>query len=356
MLVARAPVRVSLAGGGTDLPVYYERYGGLVISTTINKHFYVFLSVVDGDGLQIASSDYRSFCRCDEDGTPLWDSDLGLPLLILEHFGIARGLSVFLASEIPPGTGLGSSSAVTVAIVKAVTAAQGLALTRHELAELACHIEIEKLGQPIGKQDQYAASFGGPNVFTFTAEGVSVEPLFLSRETVNRLQSNLLLFFTGSSRSTSDILSHQKKASSEEVPAVLEALHTVRAMAVEVRQCLMRGDLERFGELLDRNWTCKKRFSPGVTTRHIDRCYSIARSNGALGGKITGAGGGGFLMVYCEDGARERVTRALEAEGLRRMDYSFEHSGAQVLMNASPRLSVANDWRPAGWLGGAAHV
>ena len=345
MLIARAPVRISLAGGGTDLPAYYERYGGFVINTTIDKHFYVFLNVVDGNGLQINSSDYRAFYRYNGDDPPLWDDDLGLPRAILDHFGVTSGLSMFLASEIPPGTGLGSSSAVTVAIVKALAAAQGLPLTRQELAELACYVEIEKLAQPIGKQDQYAAAFGGLNTITFKADGVTVEPLWLSTETLERLQRNLLLFFTGSSRNASRILSQQKQASEERDPQVVEALHAVRVMAEEVQQCLQQGDLERFGELLNRNWQRKKEFAPGVTTDYIDHCYQIAQSNGAIGGKITGAGGGGFFMVYCEADARERVTHSLEAEGLRRMDYCFESNGAQVLMNASPRLSIAKDWQ-----------
>jgi D-glycero-alpha-D-manno-heptose-7-phosphate kinase len=345
MLIARAPVRISLAGGGTDLPAYYERHGGFVVSTTIDKHFYVFLNVVDGNGLQINSSDYRAFYRYNGDAPPLWDDDLGLPRAILDHFGVTQGLSMFLASEIPPGTGLGSSSTVTVAIIKALAAAQGLPLARQELAELACHIEIEKLVQPIGKQDQYAAAFGGLNAITFMADGVTVEPLWLPAETLEQLQRNLLLFFTGSSRNASRILSQQKRASEERDPRVVEALHAVRMMAEEVRQCLQRGELERFGELLDRNWQRKKEFAPGVTTDYIDRCYQVARANGAIGGKITGAGGGGFFMVYCEEDARERVTHSLEAEGLRRMDYCFENNGAQVLMNASPRLSIAKDWQ-----------
>jgi D-glycero-alpha-D-manno-heptose-7-phosphate kinase len=343
MLIARAPVRISLAGGGTDLPAYYERYGGFVINTTIDKYFYVFLNVNNENGLQITSSDYRAFHRYNGDDPPLWDDDLGLPRAILDHFGVTSGLSMFLASEIPPGTGLGSSSTVTVAIIKALAAAQGLSLTRQELADLACTIEIEKLAQPIGKQDQYASAFGGLNTITFTADGVVVEPLWLPAETLERLQRNLLLFFTGSSRNASHILSQQKRASEERNPRVVEALHAVRMMAEEVQQRLQQGDLERFGELLNRNWQRKKEFAPGVTTDYIDHCYQVAQSNGAIGGKITGAGGGGFFMVYCEEGASVRVTRTLEREGLRRMDYCFESSGAQVLMNASPRLFVARD-------------
>jgi D-glycero-alpha-D-manno-heptose-7-phosphate kinase len=344
MLIARAPVRISLSGGGTDLPDYYEHYGGMVVSTTIDKYFYVFLNVVNGHDLQITSSDYRTFYRYNENDLPLWDDDLGLPRAILNHFGITQGLSMFLASEIPPGTGLGSSSSVTVAIVKALAAAQGVVLSRDELAEMACTIEIKKLKQPIGKQDQYAATFGGLNAFTFEAKGVKVEPLWLADEVREHLQHNLLLFFTGSSRSASAILSHQRKASQEKNAKVLEALHAVREMASEACKHLKQGNLDKFGKLLDRNWQYKKAFAPGVTTPRIDHCYQIARNNGALGGKITGAGGGGFLMLYCKDDALEQVTKALEIEGLRRMNYCFEYNGAQVLMNASPRLPMNRNW------------
>ena len=341
MLIARAPVRISFGGGGTDLPAYYREYGGMVVSATINRYFYTFLAVNGVESLQITSSDYRTFYRNDGHGSCSWNHNLRLPQVILEQFGIQKGVSLFLASEIPPGTGLGSSSTVAVAIIKAVSSAQGLALSRQEIAELACTIEIEKLEQPIGKQDQYAAAFGGLNVITFGAQGVEVEPLWPAPETLERLQRNLLLFFTGSPRSASKILEKQKRSSEKKEPRVLEALHAVREMADEVQICLKRGELEQFGWLLDRNWQQKKRFAAGVTNERIDAAYQLARNNGAIGGKISGAGGGGFLMLYCESGARERVTEALEGMELQRMDYRFENGGAQVLMNATPRLPVS---------------
>ena len=340
MLIARAPVRISLAGGGTDLPAYYEQYGGCVVSTTINKYFYVFLNVCQDDDLQITSSDYRTFYRHEGNGPLLWDGDLGLPKAILHHFGIERGLTMFLASEIPPGTGLGSSSSVAVAIIKAISTACGLPLSKQELAELACTIEIEKLGQPIGKQDQYAAAFGGLNFITFTRDGVTVEPLRVSHETWHRLQENLLLFFTGSARGAANILSQQKKATQHKDPQVIQALHHVKEMAIQVKECFERGDLQRFGQLLHENWMQKKRFAKGVSNPFIDRCYDLALEHGALGGKITGAGGGGFLMLYCEPEHQPAVTQALEVEGLKRMSFRFETTGARVLMNAGLRLQV----------------
>ena len=351
MLLARSPVRISLAGGGTDLPAYYESFGGAVLSTTIDKYFYVFLNVAEGDSLQITSSDYRTFYRHDGTGPLLWDGDLRLPRAILSHFGVERGLSMFLASEIPPGTGLGSSSSVTVAIVKAVSTALGLQLSRSELAEVACHIEIEKLGEPIGKQDQYAAAFGGLNWIEFGVEGVRVEPLRLRPETVRALADNLLLFFTGSSRSASKILTMQRESSQHQEPGVIEALDKVKAMAHEVRLSLESGDLHAFGELLHQNWQQKKRFAKGISSPRIDEAYHLARKAGAVGGKITGAGGGGFMMLYCEPGSRRGVTEALEGFGLKRMDFRFETTGARVLMNAGlkfPNLALQDQIEPLG--------
>jgi D-glycero-alpha-D-manno-heptose-7-phosphate kinase len=342
MLIARAPVRISLAGGGTDLEAYYGKYGGFVISTSINKYFYAFLSANPDDSLQVTSSDYRTFYRYSPGEEPLWDSTLSLPQAILDHFGIRSGVSLFLASEIPPGTGLGSSSAVAVAIVKALSVACGMVLTPTEVAGLACHIEIEKLEQPIGRQDQYAAAFGGLNAITFSKERVTVEPLVMSPAARRGLERNILLFFVGTARASSDILSKQKDASARDDPEVIEALHAIKQAALEVKSCFEDGDLRRFGELLDFNWQNKKRLSPGVTTPLIDQCYDAAKANGALGGKITGAGGGGFLMLYCEEEHREPVTRALTAQGLKRMDFRFDTTGARILMNASPRLGVGH--------------
>ena len=342
MIIARAPVRISLAGGGTDLPAYFEEFGGAVVSTTIDKYFYVFLNVSEDDSLQISSSDYRTFYRHDGGEPVLWDGDLRLPRAILNHFGIQRGLSMFLASEIPPGTGLGSSSTVAVAIIKAVGTALGRNMDKYELAELACHIEIEKLGEPIGKQDQHAAAFGGLNWMEFTREGVRVEPLRVSPEVLASLERNLLSFFTGSSRSASEILQRQTRSSQRQEASVIEALHRVKAMAIEVRQALERGDLSTFGALLDENWAQKKRFAAGITNPRIDQAYEMAKEAGALGGKISGAGGGGFLLLYCEPDRQESVTQALEPHGFKRMDYRFDQMGARVLMNAGLNIrSVA---------------
>jgi D-glycero-alpha-D-manno-heptose-7-phosphate kinase len=342
MLITRAPVRISFAGGGTDLPAYYARHGGAVVNTTIDKYFYVFLNVIADETIQIASSDYRTFYRHDADTPMLFDGDLSLPRAIFNHFGLTRGLSMFLASEIPPGTGLGSSSTVAVAIIKAVTTARGLFLSKQQIAELACQIEIEKMGEPIGKQDQFAAAFGGLNLIQFSSDGVTVEPIRIAAETRRELERNTLLFFTGSTRAASSILHAQKKSSEQNDPRVLDALHLVKAMAFEAKEYLERGDLTGFGALLDRAWQNKKKFARGVSNPLIDECYDLALQNGAGGGKVTGAGGGGFLMIYCEPSQHAAVTQALEAKGLKRMDFRFETEGARVLVNAGLRIAEAS--------------
>jgi len=341
MLIARAPVRVSFFGGGTDLPVYYDRYGGAVLSTTIDKYVYVIMNVNEQSQLQITSSDYRTFYRHPPSEPLLWDGDLSLPRAVLQHLGVSTGVSMFLASEVPPGTGLGSSSSVTVAMVKAISTACGLRLSAKEMAEMACQIEIEKLSKPIGMQDQYAAAFGGFNWITFSSDGVKVEPLNVSQETIVRLESNLLLMFTGAAHDSATILAKQRKSSQEQDSHVIEALHGVKELAFKAREYLQKGELDQFGAMLDEAWQHKKRFASGVSNERIDRCYQLARQNGALGGKITGAGGGGFLMLYCEDSATARVEAALLQEGLRRMNYRFEFDGARVLFNAGLRLPEA---------------
>lgn len=330
MLIARAPLRISFAGGGSDLPAYYEQYGGAVVSTTIDKFVYVHASPNGPGNAQIASADYQTFYR-HHLGVPMsWDGELALPRAVLHEFGIERGLSLFLASEVPPGTGLGSSSALAVALVRAISTYEGRSLTPRAVAEMACRVELEKLEAPIGKQDQFAAAFGGLNFITFSREAVTVEPLSIRQGVVGQLERRLLLFFTGSARNSSTILREQQEASARGDARTVEGLHRIRAAAYECRKCLEAGDLDGIGRLLDEGWRSKRRLAEGITNPRIDEIYDVATSSGATGGKITGAGGGGFLLLYCHEGRQEAVTRAMEEMGLRRMDFHFESHGASV--------------------------
>jgi len=343
MLISRAPVRISFAGGGTDLPAFFLKHGGAVVSATIDKYVYVILTVHGGPELQILSSDYRTFYRHNPGETLLWEGDLNLPKAILHEFGIHHGVSMFLASEVPPGTGLGSSSTLTVAAVKAVSAARGRTLSKEEVARLATRVELEKMGMPIGYQDQYASAYGGLNFMEFGEFGARVTPLRTPPGTREALQQNLLLFFTGTARESSKILSQQRASAEQEQGDVVGALSAVRDLAYEARDVLTRGDVTGFGQLLHRGWEQKKKFAAGVSNSSIDQAYETARAHGAIGGKIAGAGGGGFMMVYVSDGAQTAVTEALEARGLRRMDFRFEEGGARVLLNAGLRLPPAAD-------------
>ncbi len=330
LLISRAPVRISFGGGGTDLPSFYERYGGMVVSTTINHYVYAILTTGSREAVQIASADYHTFWRQSLDSL-IWDGDLALPRAIVHELDLRCGLDIFLASQIPPGTGLGSSGSVAVCLINGLAAWQRLPLTPAEVAEKACYIEIEKMGMPVGKQDQYAAAFGGLNCITFTANGVTVQPLPLPEAMRQKLERRLMLFFTGSSRQSSSILRYQKQKGEEGDKRVIERLLAIKKLGLEIRQTLETGDLESFGELLHRSWMQKRALAPHISNDSINQMYELARSKGATGGKITGAGGGGFLLLYCQEEAQPDVTEALEGIGLRRLAFTLDIAGAQVI-------------------------
>jgi len=334
-LMSRAPVRISFGGGGTDLPAYYERYGGLVISTAISYYVYTILTPGWPDGVQIISADYRALCQGPTCEDLIWDGDLRLPKAITYYFNLRDGLNVFLASQVPPGTGLGSSGSVAVSMIKALAFWCGLDLGPAEVAELACYIEIEKLGMPVGKQDQYAAAFGGLNCITFSRDGVTVEPLRVSSRTREELEKGLMIFFTGTSRQSSTILRRQKQASQRRDGATIRRLDAIKELGLEIRAVLEEGDLETFGDLLHRSWMEKRQLTEGISNSFLDQCYQTARENGALGGKVTGAGGGGFLMLYCPEDRQEAVAEALEGLGLQHRHFMLEDQGVQVMQTTS---------------------
>jgi D-glycero-alpha-D-manno-heptose-7-phosphate kinase len=331
MLIGRTPLRISFGGGGTDLEAYYAEYGGFVLSTTINKYVYGILTPNGGSSCQVISADYQSMFH-DQDGDDSQD-ELRLARAVLQEFPRLPPANLFLASEVPPGTGLGSSGTVAVNLINILSTICERPLGRLDAAELAYHVEVERLGAPVGKQDQYAAAFGGMNGFHFSAEGVVVEPLPIPWATIERLQRNLVLFFTGNSRRAWDILRRQRDSTRGRESVVVESLHRIKALALEMREALVSGELETFGRLLDASWELKKRLAPQVSTGLIDSAYQAAREHGALGGKITGAGGGGFLLLYCEEEAQPAVRFALRQKGLQEMHFTFEFDGSRVLLN-----------------------
>lgn len=333
MLIARAPVRISFGGGGTDLEAYYSRFGGIVVSATIDHYAYTILSRGNRDSLEINSADYSTFYRQPVSEDLIWDGDLTLPKAIIHHFDLKDGLNVFLASQIPPGTGLGSSGSVAVSMIKALSTWHGLHLSPGEVAELACHIEIEKMRMPVGKQDQYAAAFGGLNFIVFTQEGVTVEPLRLPGTTLETLQNRLLLFFLGGTRKSSSILKYQKRATEKDDERTVHTLHAIKELGLATKDTLEKGNLKAFGELLDLSWQNKRTLAPNITNSFIDDCYAAAKAAGAEGGKLTGAGSGGFLMLYCQEDHQDAVTEILEGMGLRRMDFRFDFEGARIVLS-----------------------
>jgi D-glycero-alpha-D-manno-heptose-7-phosphate kinase len=333
MLIVRSPVRISFGGGGTDLPSYYERFGGAVLSAAINKYFYTVLEK-RGDGkVQIISADLRTvetwqdIARMDIRGNAL-----EIPLAVLKEFGCDVSVNLFLASEIPPGTGLGSSASVCVNLTKMLAAYNHISLSKYELAERAFHIARNVLGRPVGKQDEYASAFGGLNFISFHEDGTThVEPLFLDPDLVRELQSSLLLFFTGASHHSWTILEEQEESTRRTDSNTVEYLHEIRKLAEPMKAALLAGELREFGLLLHEGWEIKKRLSSKISNTHINEMYEAALRNGAVGGKITGAGGGGFLLLFCQQGYQQNVRESLVALGAREMGFEFDFQGAQVV-------------------------
>ncbi len=335
MLIVRSPVRISFGGGGTDLPAYYQRYGGAVLSTAINKYFYTTLGRRLDQCIQIISSDLR-VCESWRNFSALETQDSGveIPVAVLKDLEHEMYVDLFLASEIPPGTGLGSSASVCVNVLKTVTSYLQIPLSKYELAERAFHIARNVLRRHVGKQDEYAAAFGGLNFIEFLADGSTrVEPINLNPAVMTELQNSLLLFYTGAAHHSWGILAEQERFTQEQRRKPTEALHEIKGLAYRMRESLQVGNLGHFASLMHESWEAKKQVSVKISTSRIDDLYEIALRNGALGGKITGAGGGGFLLLFSEPSAHDRVRQALAERGVREMTFNFDFQGAQVIVN-----------------------
>lgn len=343
--ITRAPLRISFGGGGTDLPAYYERHGGLVVSAAITRYCFAVAGEPRNRAIRIRSADYHVRESFPHGMTPSVDGLLSLPKAAIEWFAprglTERGVDLFLSAEVPPGTGLGSSSAMAVALVYALAARCCMTLRPWEAAELASWIEIERLGMPIGKQDQNASAFGGVNLIEFQSDSVRVTPLRLSADVIAALSSRLMLFSTGRSRHSAAILGPQRTDTGTK-SSVVESLHRIKALAAEMSEALLGEALDEFGCLLDRAWREKRQLSQKVSNADIDRWYGIAREAGALGGKITGAGGGGFLLLYCPPKRQAEVRTAMAKNGLRELTFDIDHVGAQVEARAGLQPSVVS--------------
>jgi D-glycero-alpha-D-manno-heptose-7-phosphate kinase len=325
VIITRSPLRISLGGGGTDLPSYYREHTGFVVSAAIDKYVYITLHETFSQELLIKYSRMELVERVADVQHPIVREALRLVDL-----GPQPYLEIVSMSDIPAGTGLGSSGSFTVALLRALHAWKKNVIPRQDLAEQACHIEIDLLREPVGKQDQYIASFGGITCFDFLPDDrVQVAPLQLDGETLANLEDNLLLFFTGFTRSASAILEEQDTRTRQQDAEMISQLHVVKQLGCESKAALERGDLRRFAELMHVHWEHKKARSRSMTNSSIDEYYELARRNGALGGKLIGAGGGGFLMFYTED--KTRLRNVMRHAGLREVRMRFDFQGTAVL-------------------------
>ena len=324
MIITRSPLRVTFGGGGTDVPSYYRKHGGFMISAAIDKYVYVTVIRPFMPGIFLKYSELERVERVDDVQHPIIRE-------AIRTFNFATPqLEITTLADIPAGTGLGSSGSFTTALLKALHAYQKNPIRPEALAEEACHIEPDLLHEPIGKQDQYIAAFGGITCLQFDADDkVRAWPLKISEDTLHNLEDNLLLFFTGYARSASAILKEQDDKSRSDDRAMTENLHFVKQLGLRCKEALEAGDLQEFGRLMDTHWQHKKKRSSSMSNSQINAWYDLAMANGAVGGKLIGAGGGGFLMFYAREKAG--VRQVMRNAGLQEVRFRFDFEGTKIL-------------------------
>lgn len=323
MIITRTPFRISFVGGGSDIEEFYSRWPGAVLSTTINKYMYISSHRFWDEEIIVAKYSRTEMVKD--------INELQHPIIreVLKKFNVTGALEISSNADVGAGTGLGSSSSFTVGLLHNLYSVFGKFVTKQQLAEEACDIEINRLQEPIGKQDQYAAAFGGLNIFRFDCSGtVTVEPLHLKKEIYKAIQNRLMMFYLGTQRSASEILAEQKK-NMQLKRSNLECIREMVGLVDELRDVLYQGRLEEFGKILHKNWQYKQRLSSKVSSDAINDLYETALRNGATGGKVLGAGGGGFLLLYCEPERQERLRSALRQ--LRHMKFKFENEGSKII-------------------------
>ena len=338
LIRAKAPLRISFAGGGTDVPPFPEREGGLVLNATINRYAYGTLSPRDDDTIGVESLDFRLATEFAAGESPVFDGKLDLVKAAVAKVGAAgddRGFDLFLHSNAPPGSGLGSSSAMMVALIGVLSEFRNMPLTDYEVAEMAFRIERIELGIKGGLQDQYAAAFGGFNFIELHGDRVVVNPLRIRPDIMLELEHNMLLAFTGKTRTADHIIDDQTQRFEQAEEDALAGLRQQKELAVEMKDALLKRRLTDFGHLLDEAWRAKKRMSDRISNPHIDEMYDEACKCGALGGKVTGAGGGGFMLFYCDYRSKHRVAETLVKMGARVDEFAFEHEGMRTWRVAS---------------------
>lgn len=319
---------MSLGGGGTDLPSYYSRYGGFILSAAVNKYLYIYLNRPSADDLiRLKYSRYEQVETPDE-----IQHDLVRPALKL--LGLTSNLEIGAMADIPAGTGLGSSGTYLVALLTSLYELKRERIPTQALAEQACYIEMELAGHPAGKHDPYLAAFGGITCLDIDRDGkVTVYPLNISVGAVEEFRNNVLMVYTGITRASSEILEAQRQDTQRGNAEVIESLHYTKELGYRIKEALEQGDVEKFGLLLDEHWQNKKRRSGKISDSRIDGWYELIKENGALGGKIMGAGGGGLFMCYCPSKNKTRLRQMFKENGLRELHYDFDYEGAKVMIN-----------------------
>lgn len=326
MIIARSPLRISLGGGGTDLPSYYRHHEGFLLAAAINKYVYVTVIRPFSPGIFLKYSSLEQADQISEIKHPIIREVLALEKMENPQVEITT------LADIPSGTGLGSSGSFTTALIKAVYAHRRRFILPQELAELACHVEIDRLQEPVGKQDQYIASYGGVTCLTFHKDDrVTASPLSISREFLQELEDRLLLFFTGFSRSAGGILKDQKTRTLTQDEEMLKNLHYVKELGLRSREALEQGLGEKFGQIMHEHWEHKKKRTKGMSNPKIDEWYALGMKSGAVGGKLVGAGGGGFLMFYAND--QQRLRHAMAQAGLEEVRFRFDFEGTKVVLH-----------------------
>jgi D-glycero-alpha-D-manno-heptose-7-phosphate kinase len=316
-----------LGGGGTDLASYYSKYGGFLIAAAIDRYVFVSANRRFYDSIRLSYSQTEIVNITDEIKHRIFK-------VALKMLGIEKGIELVSIADVPANCGLGTSSSFTISLLNALHAYKKDFVTQQQLAEEACHIEINILMEPIGKQDQYMSAFGGIKCLTFEKDGqVIVEPLHISDESLDQLMGNIMLFHTGIERSASDLLVEQDDRSKSDDSAMIESLHQIKEIGLETRRILENGNIDEFGDLLNVHWESKKKRSNKMTDPFIDECYETARHNGAMGGKIIGAGGGGFFMFYCNNGIKPRLHQTMSKMGLKSANFHLDNDGAKILVN-----------------------
>lgn len=331
---AKAPLRVSFGGGGTDVSPYPEERGGCVLNATISLYVYGTMVPNHTSSIHIESLDYLSSFNYHTRDSLSYDGQMDLVKGVIRKFEANRfhrtGLHLFLHGDAPPGSGLGTSSTMVVMLIGLFKELQHMSLANYDIAELAYEIERVDIGIKGGRQDQYAATFGGFNFIEFDKDQVVVNPLNIRRDLINELEYNCLLCFTGGTRQSTELIEKQITNYQQHNGSALDALCEIKRIAVEMKNALLLGHLDYFGELLHEEWECKKKTADGISTPHIDELYEVARKSGAIGGKITGAGGGGFLFLYCPYNKKHLIGEKLQTAGGKIIPFQFEPTGLQT--------------------------